>query len=138
MSTKDNQYVPVSSSSSPIQARAPAPRVTFNAFTYAIDTLVPIVDFNQRKNWVVEPLTALTDRYRNKPPQVSGEANSVRTYLYDFPLDVWRDIPLWGAGALFVFNTFFGWLMTTLFAAGVTGLLRTARTGRGAAPHDLS
>jgi hypothetical protein len=35
--------------------------------------------------------------------------------------------PLWGAGVLLIFNTFFSRLMTTLFAAGVTGLLRTAR-----------
>jgi hypothetical protein len=107
---KDNQQIP-----------------TFNAIIYAIDTLVPIVDFNQRKNWVVEPL--------------GGEANSVRStvsHWYDFLLDLWRDIPLWGAGALVVFNTFFGWLMTTLLAAGVAGLIRTARTRRGAAPHDLS
>jgi hypothetical protein len=116
VAAKDNQYIPVSSSSSSIQAPAPVPRVTFNAFIYAIDTLVPIVDFNQKKNWVVEPL--------------SVEANSVRStvsHWYDFLLDLWRDIPLWGAGALLIFNTFFGWLMTTLFAAGVTGLLRTAR-----------
>jgi hypothetical protein len=28
---------------------------------------------------------------------------------------------------LLVFNTFFGWLMTTLFAAGVSGLLQTGK-----------
>jgi hypothetical protein len=116
VATKDNQHIPVSSSSSSIQAPAPVPRVTFNEVIYAIDTLIPIVDFNQKKNWVVEPL--------------SLEANSVRStvsHWYDFLLDLWRDIPLWGAGALLIFNTFFGWLMTTLFVAGVTGLLRTTR-----------
>ena len=38
-----------------------------------------------------------------------------------------RQIPERWPGALLMFNTFFGWLMTTLFVAGVSGLIRTNR-----------
>src|SRR5262249_2188323 len=80
----------VSQSVTPGRGTPAPPRPSFNPFIYSIDTLVPIVDFNQKKSWIIDPM-------RN-------------TY-----------------GALLVFNTFFGWMMTTLFAAGVTGLLRTGR-----------
>ena len=59
----------------------------FRAPVYAVDTLVPIVDLQQKKNWLLKT-------------------------------------PNWKLESLLIFNTFFGWLMTTLFAAGVTGLLR--------------
>jgi hypothetical protein len=94
---------------------ASAPRVTFNALIYALDTLIPIVDLNQKKNWVVEPLS----------PQ-----SSCARHIWDWReilRDLWKDIPLSGAGALLFFNTFFGWLMTTLFVAGVSGLVRRTR-----------
>jgi hypothetical protein len=70
------------------------PRTAFIAAIYSVDTLVPIVDLNQKKNWRV-----------NLP-------------AHNPPLQAWV------LEGLIVFNTFFGWLMTTLFAAGVSGLLR--------------
>jgi hypothetical protein len=64
--------------------RESAPRdVKFDPVIYATDTLVPLVDLGQKKNF----------RFR-KP-----------SYFL-------------------VFNSFFGWMMTTFFAAGVSGLLR--------------
>jgi hypothetical protein len=80
--SKDNQ---VSAAASYLP---PHPRIPFNAFVYSVDTLVPIVDLNQKKNWTVSNSSS-------------------------FP-----------SGDLLFINTFFGWLMTTLFAAGVSGLLR--------------
>jgi hypothetical protein len=112
---KDNQQGIATSTISPAVVPA-TPRVTFNALIYSLDTLIPIVDFNQKKNWIVEPLS----------PQ-SALARQTPSRWYDVVSDLWRDVPLWGAGSLLFFNTFFGWLMTTLFAAGVTGLLRTPR-----------
>jgi hypothetical protein len=91
------------------------PRVTFNALVYAIDTLVPIVDLNQKKNWIVEPLSA-----ESRILHIAGPMGCQ-----------WRGVvcqfPDWGPGLLVFFNTFFGWVMTTFFAAGITGLLRTGR-----------
>jgi hypothetical protein len=85
---------------------------------YALDTLIPIVDLNQKKNWVVEPLSLQSSSARHKWD------------WREIPTDLWKDIPpLWSAGALVFFNTFFGWLMTTLFVAGVSGLVRRTREG---------
>jgi hypothetical protein len=87
------------------------PSISFNPLIYAIDTLVPIVDLNQKKNWIVNPLS---------PDQETPEPAS----WADSPGRVWAFLPQ-GTGLVIVFNTFFGWLMTTLFAAGISGLLRT-------------
>ena len=57
--------------------------VRFNALIYATDTLVPLVDLGQKRNFAFRE-------------------------------------PSW----LLVFNSFFGWIMTSFFAAGVSGLLR--------------
>ncbi len=57
--------------------------VQFNALIYATDTLVPLVDLGQKRNFAFRE-------------------------------------PSW----LLVFNSFFGWIMTSFFAAGVSGLLR--------------
>jgi hypothetical protein len=93
------------------------PRVTFNAMVYAIDTLVPIVDLNQKKNWIVEPLSAQSRWAHIGAPMWCQQA------------DVLCQFPDWGPGLLVFFNTFFGWAMTTFFAAGISGLLRTGREG---------
>jgi hypothetical protein len=94
-------------------AQAPVPQIpAFNALIYAIDTLVPIVDLNQKKNWVLNRSSQL------KP---SG-AND----LWHLAIETWQNLPkLFSVSTLIMFNTFFGWVMTTLFAAGVTGLTRT-------------
>jgi hypothetical protein len=81
------------------------PPSAFEPILYSVDTLVPIVDFNQKKNWTIES-TAWPE---------AGHA--------------WPALPDWLAPSLLVFNTFFGWLMTTLFAAGISGLLRTGKEG---------
>ena len=112
IAARDNQAIPTASDPSP------RPRTAFNAFVYAVDTLVPIVDLNQKKSWTVKRLSA--------PPIDS--AGQGRGWLETLKV-VWRSRPEWGPGLLLIFNTFFGWLMTTLFAAGVTGLLRTGKDG---------
>lgn len=85
--------------------------IGFNPLIYALDTLVPIVDLNQKKNWIVNPLS----RDQESPQRAS------------WAIAPWRvvDFLPQGTGWLIVFNTFFGWLMTTLFVAGIGGLLRT-------------
>jgi hypothetical protein len=92
------------------------PRVTFNSLVYAIDTLVPIVDLNQKKHWIVEPLSVQSRLIHEGDRDLSSEV-----------VGTLRQIPDWGAGLLVFFNTFFGWALTTFFAAGISGLLRTGR-----------
>jgi hypothetical protein len=86
----------------------------FNPLMYAIDTLVPIVDFNQKKSWVLERTSA--------PPPQSTKGPTIEDAFWD----AWHNQPkFFSVSTLIIFNTFFGWMMTTLFAAGVTGLTRT-------------
>lgn len=90
------------------------PRVAFNPLLYAFDTLVPLVDLNQKKNWVVQPMNANDLRHDCAIP--SNFFYSVGRTVMDYPDSA--------AAILAVFNAFFGWFLTTLFAAGVSGLLR--------------
>ncbi len=85
----------------------------FNSLVFAIDTLVPIVDLNQKKNWTVNPISASGV---HDPAGSAGLSEAIDL--------VKRQWPDWGAALLLIFNTFFGWLMTTLFVAGVSGLIR--------------
>jgi hypothetical protein len=111
VATKANQE---SADASFLPKRAPVP---FNAIVYAIDTLVLIVDFNQKKNLTVTALNSF-----------SGEPNKRLTHWGEL-CRVLLTFPSRCFGLLLIFNTFFGWFMTTLFAAGVSGLLRTAKEG---------
>jgi hypothetical protein len=111
IASKDNQTIP--SRSDPAQDA----RIPFNAIVYAVDTLVPIVDLNQKKNWTVSTLSS----FSGGPDQRLGWCEEVQR--------VWKTIPNQPLGVLLIFNTFFGWLMTTLFAAGISGLLRTGKDG---------
>jgi hypothetical protein len=90
-------------------------RPAFNALIFAVDTLLPIVDLNQKKNWTVDPLSKASVR----------DNRNEDIYWFEAVIWVWRAVPDFVAPALLIFNTFFGWLMTTLFVAGVTGLMRS-------------
>jgi hypothetical protein len=91
------------------------PPIEFNAILFAIDTLVPIVDLNQKKSWTVAPLSS-----EARPPVANSTwGDAISRALRTFPNQC--------LATLLVFNTFFGWLMTTLFAAGVSGLLATGK-----------
>jgi hypothetical protein len=85
---------------------------TFNSLIYAFDTLLPIVDLNQKKFWIVDPLST------NGAHLPRGSTSFSEVLFW-----VWQQRPDWMA-TLLIFNTFFGWLMTTLFVVGVTGLMR--------------
>lgn len=100
-----------------VPSSSDATRVRFNALIYAIDTLVPIVDFNQKKNWIIEPLSA-----QSRAAHIGGST-------WCDSIGVLCQFPDRGASFLVFFNTFFGWVMTTFFAAGISGLLRTSREG---------
>jgi hypothetical protein len=62
---------------------------------FAAGTLVPIVDLNQKKNWVVDPLSRSGDQGRDRKlgPVASWD-----------PL--WRTSPDRPAAMLVIFNTF--------------------------------
>lgn len=82
--TTANTVIPDPNSDTSGDPDAIRPReVRFNALIYATDTLVPLVDLGQKRNFAFRE-------------------------------------PSW----LLVFNSFFGWIMTSFFAAGVSGLLR--------------
>jgi hypothetical protein len=88
-----------------IAGRDNQPIPTFNALVYAVDTLVPIVDLNQKKSWTIKSLGVPPI---NAAGQGRGWSETIKV--------VWRSRPDWGPGLLLIFNIFFGWLMTTLFA----------------------
>lgn len=93
------------------------PRIAFNALVYAVDTLVPLVDLNQKRNWVVG----------SPGPQAPPAPQLAK---HGWLQATWRAIHLWPHGLaanLLIVNTFLGWLLTSLFAAGVTGLLRSGK-----------
>ena len=92
--------------------------VPFNSLLFAIDTLVPIVDFNQKKQWVVTPAS------RTELPHLSQQVDHSWTSSLSA---LTEEFPNTSARLFLVFNTFFGWTMTTLFAASVAGLLRRAK-----------
>jgi hypothetical protein len=92
--------------------------IPFSALIFAVDSLVPVVDLNQKRNWMVKSFT--------EEPNITAGAQ-VPSYLFAMTIRALRYFPTLGPAILIVFNTFFGWLMTTLFAAGITGLLRSGR-----------
>jgi hypothetical protein len=91
-------------------------RPRFNALLYSVDTVLPIVDFNQKKSWTVETIGSAPKPLPTAPISFAESFDQV-----------WYSLPRPGASLLLVINTFFGWLMTTLFAAGISGLLRSGR-----------
>jgi hypothetical protein len=99
------------------QDNSPArPHVSFDSIVYAADTLVPLVSLNQKQNWVVEPMT------RDACPDNAGKGYEMATRC------TWRQWPNRWVSILIVFNLFFGWIMTTFFAAGLSGLPRATKS----------
>jgi hypothetical protein len=54
----------------------------------------------------------------------SNEQGDHKMPWYESVKPLWRTAPDRLPALLFIFNTFFGWLLTTLFAAGASGFLR--------------
>ena len=118
--TKENQesYNPAAPRPSDCaQASERCPRVAFNAVTFAVESLVPLIDLDQKKNWIVEPISHRVEA--DAANAMSGPAKLALETLHELP----DSLTAW----LIVFNTFFGWLMTTFAAAGITGLLRNGK-----------
>jgi hypothetical protein len=88
--------------------------ILFNSILFAVDTLVPIVDFNQK---IVVPTSQAEPNFPIGP----------NADWWTAIVSAWKALPNTCVRWLIVFNTFFGWTMTTLFAASVTGLLRRAK-----------
>jgi len=94
------------------------PYVPFNAPIFALDTLVPLVNLDQKENWEVEPMSHHMVEAGTRP----FSWRDYRTYS-----GLLSSAPDRLVGWLIIFNKFFGWLLTSLFAGGVTGLLRGGR-----------
>lgn len=91
------------------------PPLEFSPPIYAIDTLVPLVDLHQKSNWLVQPPS-----FR---PWVEAWHNP-HTDPANLPVRLLE--ALWQSIVRLVgfLNPFIGWTLTSLFAAGVTGLVR--------------
>jgi hypothetical protein len=94
------------------------PVVQFNAVVFALDTLIPLVDLNQKDNWEAEPLST---------PEGSAFRPAISWYRLGRYYDELLDDPTRAAALLVMFNKVFGWLLTTLFAGAFTGVLRGGR-----------
>jgi len=90
--------------------------VRFNALLFAAETILPLTDFGQRKNWIVEPVAGDQQEIQDmKSPMKWYYAFSRHNLRKTFYFHL---IALW---ALLV--TAFGSLMTTLFVAGILGVI---------------
>ena len=104
-------------------AETTPPHIAFNAVVFALDTLIPLVDLNQKDNWEIEPLSDHMDQQARDPIS-----------WYDFATyrTLWLTTPDRIAAILIIYNKFFGWLLTTLFAGGISGVLRGGKEPAGA------
>jgi len=98
-----------------VSASPPTASLEFSPLIYAIDTLVPLVDLHQKSNWLVQPpsFRPWIEAWTN--PTQDAAALPIRL-LRAF----WKSI----VRLVGFLNPFIGWTLTSLFAAGVTGLVR--------------
>ena len=109
-----------------VPADAAQPHVAFNAFVFALDTLVPLVDLNQKDNWEAEPLSVREPGIMSDAERTAGVQGSDTIPWFDLPLyiaEVWY-YPSRTIAVLIIFNKCVGWVLTTAFVGGVTGVLR--------------
>ena len=105
------------------------PLVAFNAFVFAVDSLVPLVDLNQKDNWEAEPLAVREPGREPKVEQSSDAQNSGPVPWFDIPryIALMWDYPSRAVALLVIINKCVGWVLTTAFVGGVTGVLRGGR-----------
>lgn len=101
-------------------AVASAP-VKFNSLIFALETLVPLVDLDQKKNWTVIRIS-------------KGECDdltlgSPKSYLSALS-QPWRLVPDSWPAFFLLMNAFLGWTLGIFTAAGVSGLLRNSSDGK--------
>ncbi|MGE4553398.1 MAG: hypothetical protein AB7D57_09805, partial [Desulfovibrionaceae bacterium] len=85
---------------------APHPYPTFNAFIYSLDAFIPLVDLHQEIYWM--PNSESLQKVRIRPIDWYWPAWTIRVYLWVHILA--------------------GWVLTLLFVAGVSGLVRRMDT----------
>jgi hypothetical protein len=100
---------------------APAGYEQFCAIVYSLDTFVPLIDLGQRGHWILSPTPT------GRPPGYSNDNLLVRVACDAMMTEVLpRD--LWPSTTFMRFyrwvHIVFGWFFTTMFVAGVTGLVQ--------------
>jgi hypothetical protein len=89
----------------------------FSAFWYSLDTFLPIVDLRQKDRWMPDLHSKATVRDAIREPfkeRKEGEGASEGQEAGN--LGKWLRIYLW-------FHTLLGWLLMSLFAGAITGIL---------------
>ncbi len=82
----------------------------FNFWVYSIDTFIPLVDLQQSKYWL--PNAKMGNTYES-------------IIKLKFINPTWMQIKSGGAIRVYLwFHIAFGWILTTLFVVGLTGLVR--------------
>jgi hypothetical protein len=86
--------------------------VRFNGVLYAAETVLPLTDFGQKKNWIVEPVAGFEPRGSDSP----------------FPLlnnhdDFWEALSFHLIAVYSVLVTALGYLLSVLFVAGLSGVI---------------
>jgi hypothetical protein len=87
----------------------------FNAFFFALDSLIPIVDLRQRSNYFVQPPQLAPWR----KVVLKTASDPLRTDQHVRELIRHSFVPWLG-----VINPYLGWTLTTLFVIGISGLVR--------------
>ena len=113
----DGEIIKAKDAQTTSSASLSKPSLEFSPLVYAIDMLVPLVDLHQKSNYLVQPPTCQL--------WVEAWSNS-KTDPQILPVRLlaalWKTI----VRLIGVFDPFIGWTLTSLFAAGVTGLVRRA------------
>jgi hypothetical protein len=92
--------------------------VSFNALLFAAETVLPLTDFGQRKNWIVEPVAGYQQDVQDQrltPSQALQDAFSGH--------NIWETVSYHFLAFFALLVTAFGSLMTTLFVAGILGVI---------------
>jgi hypothetical protein len=87
----------------------------FSPYIYALDTLTPIVDLHQKSRWLVQVPSA-----RPWGRAFDSLTQGLNTALVQF----WDAVRVSLAPMCALMNPYIGWVLGSLFVAGVAGLLR--------------
>ena len=93
---------------------------SFCAIVYAFDTFVPIIDLGQRSKW--KPVDSSIEMLAKVP--AAGGGNLGCFLCQGAPLTDWWSPPIWLVRLFRLVDIVAGWFFTSLFVAGISGLVR--------------